>query len=65
MTDLSSTVNKRDTVSLWSLFWSFLKIGSTAFGGFMALVSVVQSHLVEKRKLLTKPKIRKIEMSNF
>jgi chromate transporter len=39
--------------TLWSLFLSFLKIGSTAFGGFMALISVVQSEIVERRKLLT------------
>lgn len=39
--------------SLWSLFLSFLKIGSTAFGGFMALISVVQNEIVERRKLLT------------
>jgi len=39
-------------VSLWFLFWTFLKVGSTAFGGFMALISVVQSLVVERRKLL-------------
>ena len=37
---------------LWSLFWGFLKIGSTAFGGFMALISVVQNEMVEHKKLL-------------
>jgi len=39
--------------SLWALFWIFLKIGSTAFGGFMALISVVQNYLVDRKKLLT------------
>lgn len=39
--------------SYWSLFWTFLKIGSTAFGGFMALISVVQNYLVDRKKLLT------------
>ncbi len=39
--------------SLWMLFWTFLKIGSTAFGGFMALISVVQNYMVERRKLLS------------
>lgn len=39
--------------SLLSLFWTFLKIGSTAFGGFMALISVVQNYLVDREKLLT------------
>ncbi len=38
--------------SLASLFLTFLKIGSTAFGGFMALISVVQNYAVERRKLL-------------
>jgi chromate transporter len=36
-----------------SLFWTFLKIGSTAFGGFMALISVVQNYVVERRQLLS------------
>lgn len=39
--------------SLLSLFWIFLKIGSTAFGGFMALISVVQNYLVDRKKLLS------------
>ena len=41
------------SVTLSYLFWNFLKIGSTAFGGFMALVSVVENIIVDKRKLLT------------
>ncbi len=40
-------------VSLWTLFTLFLRIGSTAFGGFMALISVVESNVVERRKWLT------------
>lgn len=39
-------------VSLPFLFLAFLKVGSTAFGGFMALISVVESIIVEQRKLL-------------
>lgn len=39
--------------SLLSLFLNFLKIGATAFGGFMALISVVQHQIVDRRKLLT------------
>lgn len=35
------------------LFWTFLKIGSTAFGGFMALISVVQNYVVDNKKLLS------------
>jgi chromate transporter len=41
-----------ESVSLWSLFTTFLKIGSTAFGGFMALISVVQNEVVERKRLL-------------
>ena len=37
-------------VSLFSLFLSFLKIGSSAFGGFMALISVVENVFVTRRK---------------
>ena len=43
--------------SNWLLFWTFLKIGSTAFGGFMALISVVQNYLVDRKKLLTDTEI--------
>jgi chromate transporter len=41
-----------EQISLWFLFWTFIKVGSTAFGGFMALISVVQSLIVERKKLL-------------
>ena len=40
-------------ISLWTMFTLFLRIGSTAFGGFMALIAVVESHVVERRKLFT------------
>ena len=40
-------------VSLGELFLTFLKIGSTAFGGFMALISIVQHYAVERKKLLS------------
>ncbi len=39
--------------SLASLFLLFFKIGCTAFGGFMALISVVQDYMVKRRGLLT------------
>lgn len=39
--------------SYLDLFWIFLKIGSTAFGGFMALISVVQNYVVDSKKLIT------------
>ena len=35
------------------LFITFLKIGSTAFGGFMALISVVQNYVVDRNKLIS------------
>ena len=37
-------------VSLRYLFFTFLKIGSLSFGGFMALISIIQNQLVEKDK---------------
>jgi chromate transporter len=45
--------NGSRVASYLSLFWTFLKIGSTAFGGFMALISVVQNYVVERRRLLS------------
>lgn len=39
--------------SYLDLFWTFLKIGSTAFGGFMALISVVQNYVVDNKKLVS------------
>jgi len=46
-------VDAAGPASLGSLFLTFLKIGSTAFGGFMALIAVVQNYAVERKKLLT------------
>ncbi len=48
-----SNFDSSPSVSLSYLFGNFLKIGSTAFGGFMALVSVIENIIVEKGKLLT------------
>ncbi len=39
--------------SLFQLFVIFLKVGSTSFGGFMALVSVVQDEMVKNRKVIS------------
>src|SRR3990172_8451124 len=39
-------------VSLWSLFWIFFRIACTSFGGFMALISVVENVIVERKKLM-------------
>lgn len=49
----ASSVSERETVTLSYLFWTFLKIGSTAFGGFMSLISVVESFVVQRRKLMS------------
>ena len=41
-------MNDTDRTSLRYLFLTFLKIGATSWGGFMALISVVQKRVVEK-----------------
>ncbi len=38
--------------SLAFVFLTFLRVGSVAFGGFMSLVSVVESVIVDRRRLL-------------
>lgn len=48
---------RKKWVKLPYLFLTFLKIGSYSFGGFMALVAVVRSELVEKAKVLTEDKL--------
>ena len=48
----SNTNLQQEEIKLMQLFWIFLKIGSTSFGGFMALVSVIQNEMVEKVKML-------------
>ena len=39
-------------VSLWTLFWVFFRIACTSFGGFMAMISVVENVVVERKKLM-------------
>lgn len=39
-------------VSLATLFWIFFKIACTSFGGFMAMISVVENEVVTRRKLM-------------
>lgn len=46
-------MSKPEVATLGYLFWTFLKIGSTAFGGFMSLVSVVENFVVQRHKLMT------------
>ncbi|WP_372521939.1 chromate efflux transporter [Sulfuricaulis sp.] len=40
-------------VSLSVLFWIFFRIACTSFGGFMAMIAVVENVVVERKKLLT------------
>lgn len=42
----------RDAVSLAHLFWIFFRIGLVAWGGYMALVSVVRDQIVTRRRLI-------------
>jgi chromate transporter len=44
-------------VRLPSLFWMFFKIACTSFGGFMAMISVVENEVVARRKLMSHPDI--------
>jgi chromate transporter len=39
-------------VSLSALFWIFFKIACTSFGGFMAMISVVEREVVARRNLV-------------
>ena len=50
----SETENTNSTkpISLLNLFLSFLKIGATSWGGFMAIISVVQKEMVEKKEVI-------------
>ena len=50
---LDSHVEKESKVSLLFLFLTYLKIGSLAFGGYMALISVIENVIVKKLKLIT------------
>src|SRR3989344_9306614 len=40
-------------LTLSSLFWIFFRIACTSFGGFMAMISVVENVVVERKKILT------------
>lgn len=55
MQDLAEGEIQRPSIA--SIFFLFLKIGSLAFGGFMALVSVIQKEVCERRKLLPSEKV--------
>ena len=51
--DMNSVQDKPEQVSLTFLFLTFLKIGSLAFGGYMALISVIENVIVKKLKLIS------------
>ena len=42
-----------EQTSLWFIFWTFLKIGSVAFGGFMSLISFIETIIVKRHKLIS------------
>jgi chromate transporter len=50
--DTSDRSQQRHAVSLWFLFRTFLTIGSIAFGGFMALISVIENRMVKRHGLI-------------
>ncbi|MCE1198481.1 MAG: chromate efflux transporter [Marinilabiliales bacterium] len=45
-------MEENKVVSLKYLFFTFLKIGAISWGGFMALIAVVQKQLVDKDKVI-------------
>jgi chromate transporter len=50
---LIEDMEQTKAVSLSYIFITFLKAGCLGFGGFMSLISVVESMIVKKRQLLT------------
>ena len=52
-TDVTVDSSTDNDVSLAVLFLTFLKIGSLAFGGYMALISVIENTIVKKLNLIT------------
>jgi len=48
LTENSITIPRSEKISLQYLFYTFLKIGCVSFGGYMALVSLVQKIMVDK-----------------
>lgn len=53
MPTTNMTGAKQDgSIGLMSLFWLFLGIGCTSFGGYMAMISAAQATAVTRRRLL-------------
>jgi chromate transporter len=46
-------IYRRTDISLTALWWMVLRIASTSFGGYMAMISVTQNVVVERRELLS------------
>jgi len=42
----------KQKVSLAFLFWTFFKVGSYSFGGYMSLIATVRKDLVERKKII-------------
>ncbi|MEN8125826.1 MAG: chromate efflux transporter [Bacteroidota bacterium] len=48
----TESIEQVNDITLSFLFFSFLKIGATSWGGFMALISVIQKELIEKKEVI-------------
>lgn len=48
----TENIKHETDITLSLLFLSFLKIGATSWGGFMALISVIQKELIEKKEII-------------
>jgi len=58
-------VQNTSNTTLKYLFFTFLKIGSTSWGGFMALISVIQKQVVEKdRKIVNESILEGISLAS-
>lgn len=44
---------RRQSTSLWPLLRVFLKVGATGFGGAMPMLAMIQTEVVQKRRLVT------------
>ena len=55
--EASEMISAKEPIKLSCLFFTFLKLGSYSFGGFMSLVAAVRRELVEKSNALTEEKL--------
>jgi chromate transporter len=54
---VQAAVDGQGRISLAALGWMFLRIAGTSFGGFMAMVAIVQNVVVERRRLLSEREV--------